>query len=175
MFSDDNVLKVVAVADKYRNEPLISKCKNTMVVWIKDCNLEARGCSNFKDHVSIVLRCLNITAKANELGYSDVLDVAVDAISRYSCKLYTKSYWKVNVSYKKNKSQQQTGRLFGSTASTGLFTQFGVASGQNDHLPGPVDEIQKECVEVFGRLPESLQHTIRKDRLARIENNEFIF
>lgn len=158
-----------------------------MVAWLKDCKLEAQRYQHMKDHVSMVLTNLKIIFKASELSYSDVLEPAVDAMSRYSSKLYTKPYWTVNVPNNRRKVQQQTCHALGGQFGTPhpayrpLFVRtsrecsvdFGDASEENVLLTEQVDLNQKQCVEVFSRLPESIQNTIRKARLADIENNKF--
>lgn len=105
----------------------------------------------------MVLKSLKITVKANELCYSDVLEPAVDALSRYSSKLYTKTDRTL-----KSSSQQKihTPKFrLGSLPTTRKATH-------------QVNDNTKQCVELFDKLLAGLQNEIRKKRLAHIEHED---
>lgn len=174
LFLDDNVLKVAAVAEKYQNAPLISKCKNVMVRWLKKCTKQTQ---NMKDHESGLLLSMKIITKANDLDYQDVVNTAVDAISRFNSKLYSKPNLESQTS-NKQLAKNSAGTLF---IPSPMLIGFGFGSTTQQENLGtgfasqitPATETKKDCAHWFSKLPFSLQNEIRRKRLERVDNGQF--
>ena len=111
----------------------------------------------------MALRSLEIIAKAQHLGYDDVLQQGINMLSRYSSRIYTQPF----------QAQSSGGFSFGqcvvTAPSTGLF-------GNNQPVePKEIfNETQKKCVIKFEQLPVAVQFSVRKERLKRVEQDKFI-
>jgi len=176
-FAALNFLKVVTSAEKYQNVPLIAKCKNMMVSQLQHYKSQAERERQMIQQLPMALRSLEIIAKAQHLGYDDVLQQGINMLSRYSSRIYTQPFWKVGTqaqttggfSFGSSPCVQQTTSPFGATSSTDLFE-----NNQPVEPKETFNETQKKCVIKFEQLPVAVQLSVRKERLKRIEQDTFI-
>lgn len=165
-----------------------------MIDLLKNCTVRASNKEplHITGYLPYVLTTLEIIAIANEVCYSDVLMLAVDAISRYSSSLYSEPYL--------NKTPAQINQLdrvhvFGQPSAVGQSKPVSNSTTQSDSLPAPsrsglspakvdhgnnvkvseqVQATNSKGTELFSNLPESLQNDIIRKRLRHLEDDRFI-
>lgn len=87
LFSDGNVLRMVALADEYHVKPIINKCKETMKKWMMDSLKHAEQQRLHKLLSKTTLKyyapasiCLKILKKAEEYSYEEIIDFAIKTL-----------------------------------------------------------------------------------------------
>lgn len=161
-----NVLEVVAIADKYQNEPLIRKCKKVMLSWLEDCKTEPPD-SDVSEQGQYTLSALQILKKSIEIGYEEIKNEAADAVSRFSSRIYTifpSVVQPVKAAVKKS-SRASSGFTFGSTNTVAVGNPLSISQAK---------AINVKCQQLFADLPREVQNDVLKKRLIYVENHRFI-
>lgn len=70
-FSGNNVLKVLGLADKYQNVPVIKKGKTVLLSWLIDCKEKPPSFAT-SEQLQYTLAALKILKKSVEIGYDDI-------------------------------------------------------------------------------------------------------
>lgn len=140
---EQNVLGIVPIAEEYQVAPVIKNCKYFIRSWLAKKVNEAED-NPIKNQVIPAKHCLTILATVLSLNYDDLVDYAVECITKFKHRIYCET-----------SGQDNTVPVFGNC------TPMWVRN---------CEETIKDCREIFNKLPAEVRCKVLSKRLALYPN-----
>ncbi|XP_045206734.1 uncharacterized protein LOC123558974 [Mercenaria mercenaria] len=142
--TESNVLSIVGIAEEYQVKSMTTKCKEVMKAWLLKTVEEAKS-MDYNHRVEPLRECFRIINTAISLNYDDIVTSGVKTVAKYG-----------HVHYIRNRPRptRTHGPVFGARTIQ-----------QTSKTEEPIDQIKKECMEMFNGLPAEVRCRILSERL----------
>lgn len=151
-FSEQNVLPVVSIAEKYLSSAVVKKCKDVMEQILKMYSSVEEEFS-LEVQPSKMLQILKVIVKTSELNYENLTTIGTQSMGIFNSNVYSGSCSKERMS---GMTKRKTWR--GKSGSTYHFDESKI-------------QLLTECRALFASLPVNVQNKIHRARALELEKD----